>query len=100
MGNRRLCSLHGVGECLPVLAVSGFPDAVGHIANIDELVDLDFRALDLVFYFAGVESRDAEILRRRRELLDAAAGAMMIGLHQAVRRYESCRAPARQTNRG
>ena len=88
-----------VGEGLPVLAGNGPVDAIGHVGDIDELIDLDVGTLDLVFCFARVEAGGDEILRRRRELLDAGAGAMMIGLHQAVWRNEASRAAAREANR-
>ena len=74
-------------------------DLRGDVGDLDQLVELDLRALDLVLLRLRVEALGDEVLLLRRELLDAGVGAMVIRQHQPLRRDEASGATAREAHR-
>jgi len=63
-------------------------DAVGDVRDLDELIDLDLGTFHLGSTGLGKETVFHQVVLGRRELLDASAGAMVIGQDQPVLRDE------------
>ena len=85
---------------LPREPLGGGVDACGDVGDLDQLVELDLGTAHLVLQRRRVEAVLDEVLLLRREVLDAAMGAVMVGHHQALRRDEARRAAAREPDRG
>src|SRR5262249_38044842 len=88
----RLLRVQSLVVGLSVLAVGGLLHALRNVADVDELVDLDTWTLHLILCLARVKAIGDEVPGRGRKLLNAGAGAMMVGLHETAGRYEGARA--------
>ena len=65
----------------PILAGECFGHSIGHIADVDELVDLQARTPRFILFVVRVEAGSRQIALWRRKILDASASTMVVGLH-------------------
>jgi hypothetical protein len=72
----------------------------GHVGDLQQLVHLDRRALQLIVQRSSVEAVPNVVALWRGEILDAAASTVMVGHHQPAPGDEARRAPSRQPRRG
>ena len=98
--DRRLDLLQRRGVLRAGEALRRAEHAGGDVGDRDELVHLELRAPALGRRGRGVEPVLEVVALRGRELLDAAAGAVVVRHHQTLRRDEARRAPVREPDRG
>ena len=89
--------LAGLGRVDSLL--DGRLDSSGDVLDVDQHVQFQVDALDLVLALAGVKAGLDQVLLRRAELLQAIGPDVMVGHHQAVGRDERARAAAVEAHR-